>query len=109
MQGLEASSLVAQNVVAQTSAWGIDPEGEIEGEVQFFSQGRWEDLLGASTQCDEAASTVSSRRRRRHEGDSLEKRADQALDLIHMGELSTACIGWCSHCAWKWANIEFFA
>ena len=83
MQGLEASSRVAQNVAAQTSPWEKE-------RFNFFSQGRWEDLLGASTQCDEAVSKVSSRRRRRHEGDSLEKRADRALDSIHMGELSAA-------------------
>ena len=40
MQGLEASSPVAQNVVAQTSPLGIDPEGEVEGEVQLFLPGK---------------------------------------------------------------------
>ena len=40
MQGLEAASPVAQNVVAQTSPWGIDPEGEVEGEVQLFLPGK---------------------------------------------------------------------
>ena len=49
---------------------GLVPKKKLK---ERFTQGRWEDLIFASQQ-----------------GDSVEKRADRALDLIQMGELSAA-------------------
>ena len=66
--------LLPRMLLHKPARGGLIPKEKLKERFNFFSQGRWEDLLGASTQCDEAASKASSRRRRRHEGDSLEKR-----------------------------------
>ena len=69
---------------------GLVPKGKLKERFNLFTQGRWEDLIFASQQCDADALKVSSRRRRTQQGDSVEKRADRASDLIQMGELSAA-------------------
>ena len=69
---------------------GLIPKGKLKERFNLFSQGRWEDLIHASQQCDAEASKASSHRRRTQQGDSVEKRADRALDLVQMGELSAA-------------------
>ena len=56
---------------------GLIPNGKLKERFNLFSQGRWEDLIIASQQCDADALKVSSRRRRTQQGDSVEKRADR--------------------------------
>ena len=65
------------------------PKEELRRRFNLFAQG-WEELIIASRQCDEVADKAAVRRRRRQQGDTVEKRADRALDLVHMGELSAA-------------------
>ena len=69
---------------------GLVPKEKLKERFILFTQGRWEDLIFASQQCDADALKASSRRRRTQQGDSVEKRADRALDLIQMGALSAA-------------------
>ena len=66
---------------------GLIPKGKLKERFNLFTQGRWEDL---SQLCDADALKASSCRRRTQQGDSVEKRADRALDLVQMGELSAA-------------------
>ena len=53
----------------------------------LFAQGRWEELIVGSRQCDEVVDKAAVRWRRRQEGDIVEKGADRVLDLVYMGEL----------------------
>ena len=87
---LEALSASAKNAPSQTCSRGSGPQGEVEGEVHSVHAGSVGDLIFASQQCDLDTLKASSRRRRTQRGDSVERRADRALDLIQMGELSAA-------------------
>ena len=60
-------------------------------EVLAGCTGQWSQLLERSLSNDEQAHHVSSRRRR-HQTDSVEKRAERARNLVHFGELSAARI-----------------
>ena len=86
-QSLETLLAVAKECFSTNR--GRFGEGEVErGSISLH--GRWEELIVASRQCDEAADKAAVRRRRRQQGDTVEKRADRALDLVQMGELSAA-------------------
>ena len=57
---------------------------------QDFSEGRWSELLRASTQSAEDVSKAQSRKRRhRIDEQELDRRAARALSLVQMGELSS--------------------
>ena len=62
----------------------------LEERFQMFQEGRWLELLGIS-RCPSAQVHQSSvRRRRQHQDDGLQKRVDQAHNLVQLGELSAA-------------------
>ena len=87
-QSLETLSAVAKNASPQTGPRRFGPKEKLRERFNLFAQGRWEELILASRQCDEAADKAAVRRRCRQQGDTVEKRADRALDLVQMGELS---------------------
>ena len=67
---LEALLALAQNASPQIVArGGLIPKGKLKERFNLFSQGRWEDLINASQQCDAEASKASSLRRRTQQGD----------------------------------------
>ena len=67
------------------------PRKKLEERVQLFQNVQWSQLLERSLSNDEQAHHVFSRRRR-HQTDSVEKRAERARNLVHLGELSAARI-----------------
>ena len=67
----------AQNAEQTCSRGGLIPKVKLKEMFNLFTQGRWEDLIIASQQCDADALKVSSRRRTQ-QGDSVEKRAAEA-------------------------------
>ena len=52
--------------------------------------GQWHELLDASISNTAKIHQRSVRRRRREQGDGIEKRANRSLSLVQMGELSAA-------------------
>ena len=67
---------------------GMVPRKKLE-RVSCFQEGMWLRLLEESQSCEAQAHQASSRRRR-NQVDSLEKRANRALSLVQVGELSAA-------------------
>ena len=68
---------------------GLISKEKLGACFQLFAQGQWAELLAASATCDEQAA-MGRRRRRRVNGDDLERRAKRAELLVGMGELSSA-------------------
>ena len=65
-------------------------KGKLAQRFQDYSEGRWSELLRASTQSAEDASKAQSRKRRhRTVEQELDRRAARALSLVQMGELSS--------------------
>ena len=56
--------------------------------LSTFNRGQWTNLLIMSQDCSECASQAQCRRRRTHQNDSLERRAECAEALVQIGELS---------------------
>ena len=67
---------------------GRVPRKQLEERFQKFSAGQWAELIEASASLSTRGSEAAVRRRRRDQGDSISKRADRALELVQMGELS---------------------
>ena len=61
---------------------------KLANRFSAFSRGEWFMLLESSARCDEQA--VVARRRRRHQGDDLQKRAVRVELKVALGELSSA-------------------
>ena len=64
--------------------------GSWPNDSNDFFQGRWRALLDASRKCAEEASVIQQRKRRRQRpDDELKRRAERAIALVQMGELSS--------------------
>ena len=72
---------------------------QLEERFKKFSAGQWAELIEASTRPSTRGSEAAVRRRRRDQGDNVSKRADRALELVQMGELSAGRL------ALEWAQI----
>ena len=88
---VESVSSVVPIVAVQTPRGGFVHKGKLAQRFDDFFQGRWRDLLVASRQCaEEEASVVQHRKRRRQRpDDDFQRRAERALSLVQMGELSS--------------------
>ena len=64
--------------------WRV-PRKQLEERVQKFSAGQWAELIEASTGLSTRGSEAAVRR---DQCDNVSKRADRALELVQMGELS---------------------
>ena len=69
---------------------GLVPKKTLEARFHMFQMGQWHELLDASISNTAKIHQRSVRRRRREQGDGIEKRANRALSLVQMGELSAA-------------------
>ena len=56
--------LLPRMLLHKPARGGLIPKGKLTERFNLFSQGRWEDLINASQQCDAEASKASTRRRR---------------------------------------------
>ena len=61
----------------------------IGGAVPEVQRSQWAELIEASASLSTRGSEAAVRRRRRDQGDNVSKRAERALELVQMGELST--------------------
>ena len=76
-------------LLSRATSWRARPQEAIGGAVpEVFSAGQWAELIEASTGLSTRRSEAAVRRRRRDQGDNVSKRADRALELVQMGELS---------------------
>ena len=66
------------------------PRHKLEERFVWFVAGRWLDLVELARQTEEQAQQSSVRRRRRQSTDDLAKRAERAVTLVQMGEVSRA-------------------
>ena len=64
--------------------------GGLEERFADFARGEWMSLLEGSRKCAEEAATAHRRRRRKAQGNDVEKRAARALNFVQLGELSSA-------------------
>ena len=69
---------------------GAIPRQKLEERFVRFVSGRWLDLVESAQQAEEQAHQSSVRRRRRQSTDDLAKRAERAVSLVQMGEVSRA-------------------
>ena len=67
---------------------GLLPKSQMLDRFSTFNRGQWINLLIMSQDCSERASQAQCRRRRTHQNDSLERRAERAEALVQIGELS---------------------
>ena len=88
-RGWKLFMLLPRMILHRPPRGGQMPRKKLEERVQLFQSGQWLQLLEASVSNDMQGHQVSSRRRRR-QIDSVEKRAERARSLVHLGELSAA-------------------
>ena len=85
---MEASPIVAQDVVASIARRRTHPEENIGGEIPGFRQRR----MGAASQGQHSERRESSRVQAtsRRNGNDVERRVTRTETLIYLGELSSA-------------------
>ena len=80
--------LLPRMLLSRPPRGGQVPKKLLEERFQMFSVGRWAELVRASLELTATGAQAAIRRRRRNRGDDVQKRADRALKLVQMGELS---------------------
>ena len=88
-RGWKLFMLLPRLLLHRPARGGMVPRKKLEERVSCFQEGMWLRLLEES-QSSEAQAHQASSRRRRNQVDSLEKRANSALSLVQLGELSAA-------------------
>ena len=88
-RGWKLFLLLPRMLLHRPPGGGLLSKEKLSDRFKMFSRGEWLQLLAASRACDEKAATARNRRRRRPP-DDLERRAKRALQLVQMGELSSA-------------------
>ena len=82
--------LLPRMLLHRKARGGAIPKHKLEERFAWFVAGRWLDLLESARRTEEQAQQSSVRRRRRHSTDDLAKRAERAVTLVQMGEVSRA-------------------
>ena len=85
---LEIDAVTPTHFAAPSTTGRFDCQGQVAPEVPIIARGEWLMLLEASGRC--AEETAIARRRRRHLGDDVQKRAARAELKVALGELSSA-------------------
>ena len=89
-RGWKLFFLLPRLLLFRPARGGNTHKGKLAQRFQYFSEGRWSELLRVSTQSAEGASKAQSRKRRhRIVEQELDRRASRALSLVQMGELSS--------------------
>ena len=89
-RGWKAFLLLPRLLFHKPPRGGHVHKGKLAQRFDDFFQGRWRTLLVASRKCAEEASVIQQRKRRRQRpDDELKRRAERALVLVQMGELSS--------------------
>ena len=86
-RGWQLFMLLPRMLLHRPARGGLISKEKFE-HFDLFARGEWLQLLEMSEQCDEDA--ARARRRRRSQGDDLERRVSRAQALVHLGELSSA-------------------
>ena len=80
--------LLPRMLLSRPPRGGQVPKKQLEERFSMFSAGQWAELIRASLALSATGSQAAIRRRRRRNHDDVHKRADRALQLVQMGELS---------------------
>ena len=89
-RGWKAFLLLPRLLLYKPPCGGHVHKGKLAQRFDDFFQGRWRVFLVASRQCADEASVIQQRKRRRQRpDDELQRRAERALSLVQMGELSS--------------------
>ena len=80
--------LIPRLLLFRPAHGGLLPKGQLQEQFNRFIQGQWIHLLTESRQSNERA-LQHQNRRQRTQSDSLERRAERAQALVHLGELSS--------------------
>ena len=83
--------LLPRMLLSRPPRGGQVPKKLLEERFQMFSVGRWAELVRASVELTATNAQAAIRRRRRNH-DQVQKRADGALKLVQMGELSAGSL-----------------
>ena len=67
---------------------GQVPKKQLEERFSMFSAGQWAELIRGSLALSATRPQAAIRRRRKRNHDDVQKRADKAMQLVQMGELS---------------------
>ena len=79
--------LLTRMLLIRNARGGFLPKGQLQERFHQFFQGRWIERLIARRDSS-CRARQSQSRRRRTQVDSLERRAERAEALVHLGELS---------------------
>ena len=85
---MEVVHVASTNGVEQAPRGGQVPKKQLEERFSMFSAGQWAELIRGSLALSATGSQAAIRRRRRRNHDDVHKRADRAMQLVQMGELS---------------------
>ena len=88
-RGWKLFMLLPRMLLHRPARGGLVSKEKFANRFELFAGGEWLQLLGASAKCDEDAAQAP-RRKRRIQGDDLERRVSRASTLVHLGELSSA-------------------
>ena len=80
--------LLPRMLLSRPPRGGQVPKRQLEERFSMFSAGQWAELVRNSLATSATGSQAAIRRRRRRNHDDVRKRADRALQLVQMGELS---------------------
>ena len=82
--------LLPRTLLHKKPRGGAIPRQKFEERFVRFVSGRWLDLVESAQQAEEQAHQSSVRRRRRQSTDDSAKRAERAVSLAQMGEVTRA-------------------
>ena len=87
-RGWKLMLLLPRMLLHRPPRGGLIAKDKLHERFPSFARGEWLALLEASGRCDEEAAIA--RRRRRHQGDDVQKTAARAELKVALGELSSA-------------------
>ena len=80
--------LLSRMLLHKPARGGLVLKRKLMERFVAFTRGEWIELLITSRDCAEAAAQGRKRRQRTFQGDSVERRAERAEQLVQRGELS---------------------
>ena len=88
IRGWKLFFLVSSMFLFRPSRRGLVPKKTLSARVDFFERGLWVDLVEMSLASSVEATNTQARRRRKTDGDNVERRARRAFHMVQLGEVS---------------------
>ena len=81
-QGWKLFLLLPRMLLHKPARGGLVPKRKLLDRFAAFTRGEWTELLNASRDCAEAVAQGPKRRQHTNHGDSVERRAERAEQLV---------------------------